>query len=367
MHKKKLIEVAIPLDAINAASAYEKLPGIGPHPRGLHLWWARRPLATCRAVLFASLVDDPSAHPDRFPTEADQDAERDRLFALIERLVRWENRSDEKLLDVVRAEIRESCGNQLPTVRDPFAGGGSIPLEAHRLGLPSDATDLNPVAVTINKALSEIPEAMAGLGPVSTGSVGSMFQPTGGLSGLIEDVRYYGKWVLGEARRKIGSMYPAAVVPGGGAAPVIAWLWARAVECPNPACGATAPLVTNHVLSSKKGKQRWLNRRWMAGRSATRLAVLRELLLRHQNSAEDRISAARCAGRRSPVGTSSNVEWRERSSRSSLRSSLRGIESGSTFPLRNVTLMLRSAPPRRGFRQVRRLSGSRAERATGTG
>ena len=163
-YKKKLIEVAIPLEAINAASAREKSIRHG-HPSTLHLWWARRPLAACRAVLFAQLVDDPSSHPDQFPTHEDQERERQRLFAIIEDLVKWENSTNEEVLERARAEIRRSCGGVLPPVYDPFSGGGSIPLEAQRLGLPAYGSDLNPVAVMIGKAMIEIPPKFKDMPP----------------------------------------------------------------------------------------------------------------------------------------------------------------------------------------------------------
>ena len=150
MPKRKLIEVALPLEAINRESAREKSIRQG-HPSTLHLWWARRPLAACRAVLFASLVDDPSAHPDRFPTEEDQEVERQRLFTLIEELVRWEATAEPKIIKAAREEIAASCPDGPPPVLDPFSGGGSIPLEAQRLGLDVRASDLNPVAVLITK------------------------------------------------------------------------------------------------------------------------------------------------------------------------------------------------------------------------
>ena len=162
---RKLIEVAIPLQAINVASAREKSIRHG-HPSTLHLWWARRPLAACRAVLFAQLVDDPSAHPDQFPTAELQAAERQRLFRIIEQLVEWENSTDERVLAMARAEIRKSMGENPPPVLDPFAGGGSIPLEAQRLGLVAQASDLNPVAVLICKALIELPAKFAGQRPL---------------------------------------------------------------------------------------------------------------------------------------------------------------------------------------------------------
>ena len=163
--KKKLIEVALPLEAINKEAAREKSIRHG-HPSTLHLWWARRPLAACRAVLFASLVDDPSSHPEEFPTEADQDRERQRLFRLIEELVKWENSNNKQLLDAAHQEILKSTDGNPPPVYDPFCGGGSIPLEAQRLGLEAHASDLNPVAVLITKALIEIPPKFAGRPPV---------------------------------------------------------------------------------------------------------------------------------------------------------------------------------------------------------
>ncbi len=190
---RKLIEVAIPLEAINVAAAREKSIRHG-HPSTLHLWWARRPLAACRAVLFAQLVDDPSAHPERFPTAEAQAAERQRLFRLIEKLVRWENTTNESVLAEARAEIRRSLGDDLPAVLDPFAGGGSIPLEAQRLGLEAHASDLNPVAVLINKALIELPARFANRPPVHPGLPGGMLyeQQWPGARGLAEDVRHYG-------------------------------------------------------------------------------------------------------------------------------------------------------------------------------
>ena len=260
--RKKLIEVALPLDAINAASAREKSIRHG-HPSTLHLWWARRPLAACRAVLFASIVDDPGSRPDRFPTVEAQDAERQRLFRLIEELVKWENSNDERVLGMARAEIMASTDGHPPPVLDPFAGGGSIPLEAQRLGLEAHASDLNPVAVLINKALIEIPPKFAGQPPVNPEARGKMGAGAGwkGAAGLAEDVRYYGQWMRDEAERRIGHLYPKVRLPkerGGGEATVIAWLWARTVQCPNPACGARMPLVRSFALSTKPGKAAWV-------------------------------------------------------------------------------------------------------------
>lgn len=254
--RKKLIEVALPLEAINRESAREKSIRHG-HPSTLHLWWARRPLAACRAVLFAQLVDDPSAHPEQFPTEQAQEAERRRLFDLIERLVVWENTTDEALLAEAHAEILKSTDGNPPPILDPFAGGGSIPLEAQRLGLEAHASDLNPVAVLINKALIEIPPKWADRPPVFPGAAGTTLNwPRA--TGLAEDVRSYGQWMRDEAERRIGHLYPKATLPDGAQANVIAWIWARTVTCPNPACGIQMPLVRSWWLGKKKGKDAWV-------------------------------------------------------------------------------------------------------------
>jgi putative DNA methylase len=260
-YRKKLIEVALPLEAINRASAREKSIRHG-HPSTLHLWWARRPLATCRAVLFASLVDDPSAHPDQYPTEQAQEAERQRLFRIIEELVKWENSTNEAVLDAARAEIMRSTDGNPPPVVDPFCGGGSIPLEAQRLGLEAHASDLNPVAVLITKALIEIPPRFAALPPVNP-ETQAKFSNAGwrGAKGLAADVRHYGQWMRDQAEQRIGHLYPKVALPkehGGGEATVIAWLWARTVKCPNPACGAEMPLVRSFALSTKKAKRAWV-------------------------------------------------------------------------------------------------------------
>ncbi len=257
--RRKLIEVALPLEAINREAAREKSIRHG-HPSTLHLWWARRPLAACRAVLFAQLVDDPSAHPDRFPTEEAQEQERQRLFRLIERLVPWEATKDEKVLEEAREEIRRSCGDALPEVLDPFCGGGSIPLEAQRLGLVAHGSDLNPVAVLITKALIELPARFANQPPAHPRDENGRLavQSWRGAQGLAEDVRYYGAWMREEAERSIGHLYPKAVLPDGRQATVIAWIWARTVTCPNPACRATMPLVRSFWLGKKKGKEAWV-------------------------------------------------------------------------------------------------------------
>src|SRR5205809_471893 len=194
-YRKKLIEVALPLEAINKASAREKSIRHG-HPSTLHIWWSRKPLAACRAVLFASLVDDPSSDPERFPTPKAVEDERTRLFGIIERLVLWENTTNEAVLEEARVEIRRSTGDNPPPVLDPFCGGGSIPLEAQRLGLTAHASDLNPVAVLITKALVEIPPKVSGSAPANPSSRVELAHGAtwSGAQGLAEDVRYYGKW-----------------------------------------------------------------------------------------------------------------------------------------------------------------------------
>ncbi|MXY35176.1 MAG: DUF1156 domain-containing protein [Dehalococcoidia bacterium] len=289
--RKKLIEVALPLDAINKASAREKSIRHG-HPSTLHLWWARRPLAAARAVLFAQLVDDPSSWPELF-TEEEQDEERQRLFRIIEELVKWENTTNEQVLEAAREEIRKSwrrtCEDnsdhpqaaelfnpdKLPAFHDPFAGGGSIPLEAQRLGLEAHASDLNPVAVLINKAMIEIPPRFAGKPPVNPDSRSGQAAVDAawkGAAGLAEDVRYYGQWMRDEAEKRIGHLYPKVAVTEemarerpdlkqsvGRELTVIAWLWARTVKSPNPAfADVELPLASTFVLSKKKGKEAYV-------------------------------------------------------------------------------------------------------------
>lgn len=254
--KRKLIEVALPLEAINREAAREKSIRHG-HPSTLHLWWARRPLAAARAVLFAQLVDDPSSHPDRFPAEEAQQLERKRLHDLIERLVVWENTRDQALLKEAHEEILVSTDGNPPPILDPFAGGGTIPLEAQRLGLEAHASDLNPVAVLICKALIEIPPKFAGRPPVFPG-LAEERTSWEGATGLAADVRAYGEWMRDEAEKRIGQHYPKAKLPDGSEATVIAWIWARTVTCPNPACGIEMPLVRSWWLGKKKGKEAWV-------------------------------------------------------------------------------------------------------------
>ncbi len=259
--RKKLIEVAMPLEAINAASIREKSIRHG-HPSTLHLWWARRPLAAARAVIWASLVDAPSSRPDLFPTEEEQAKERRRLLGILEKLVVWENSNNKEVLDEARAEILKYTDGKPPVFLDPFAGGGAIPLEAQRLGLEAHAHDLNPVAVMINKAMIEIPPRFANMPPVHPDARRSTVNGGwAGAAGLAEDVRHYGEWMKKEAFKRIGHLYPQVDLPkeqGGGKATVIAWIWARTVKCPNPACGCEMPLAHSFILSKKKGKEAWI-------------------------------------------------------------------------------------------------------------
>jgi len=291
-YKKKLIEVALPLEAINIASAREKSIRHG-HPSTLHLWWARRPLAAARAVIFAQMVDDPSAHPDIFPTEKKQEKERQRLFRIIEDLVKWENTTNETVLQQARDEIwqswRYTCAEnadhprakelfdryRLPAFHDPFAGGGALPLEAQRLGLESYASDLNPVAVLINKAMIEIPPKFASkppVNPVAQRQKAQMDKSWRGAHGLAEDVRYYGQWMRDEAEKRIGHLYPKVEVTAatvqerpdlkqyaGRKLTIIAWLWARTVKSPNPAfANIDVPLASTFMLSTKAGKEAYV-------------------------------------------------------------------------------------------------------------
>lgn len=249
MHKRKLIEVALPLDAINR-EAERDTPKRSNHPWRMHFWWARRKLATARAVLFAQLVDDPSSDPGRFPTVEDQRVERERLHAMIARLVSWDNARDPRLLADARAEIRRSSGGSTPVIFDPFAGGGSIPLEAQRLGLEAQASDLNPVAVLINKALIEIPAGFKDRAPIYPDLAGSQIRDWRGAEGLAADIRAYGAWIREQALARLGDVYPSE----GGKTP-IGWLWARTVRCPNPACGVDMPLVKSWWVAKKAARK----------------------------------------------------------------------------------------------------------------
>jgi putative DNA methylase len=304
---KKLIEVALPLDAINVASAREKSIRHG-HPSTLHLWWARRPLAAARAVIFAQMVNDPGYQQGggfRYGVNKEKATlERERLFKIIEELVLWDNTNNEEVLARARVEIirswRETCElnrnhpqaakmfnpEELPAFHDPFAGGGALPLEAQRLGLESYASDLNPVAVTINKAMIEIPPKFANIAPVgprlATDKQDKLAADWSGARGLAEDVLRYGAWMRNTAEARVGHLYPRiTVTPGllaandravgmdnngltgltaGQELTVVAWLWARTVKSPNPAFShVEVPLTSTFILSNKEGKETWVD------------------------------------------------------------------------------------------------------------
>jgi putative DNA methylase len=299
---KKLIEVALPLDKINEAAAREKSIRHG-HPSTLHLWWARRPLAAARAVIFGQMVNDPSwkwemQNPGEIPPsnlKASWVASRKRLFAILEELVKWENTTNEEVLEKARSEIRkswrETCdlnkdhpqaaklfnSDKLPGLHDPFAGGGAIPLAAQRLGFEASASDLNPVAVLINKAMIEIPPKFAGKPPINPDwrrlSPGEkLLRQWQGAQGLAEDVRYYGQWMRDEAQKRIGYLYPLVEITSeivkdrpdlrpfvGRKLTVVAWLWVRTVKSPNPAFRhVEVPLASTFLLSSKPGKEAYI-------------------------------------------------------------------------------------------------------------
>lgn len=309
--RKKLIEVALPLDAINAASAREKSIRHG-HPSTLHLWWARRPLAAARAVIFAQMVDDPSACPELFATKEAQDAERERLFCIIRAFVEWENSTNETVLQAARNEVwaswRRACAdnvrhprakelfdpNKLPAFHDPFAGGGTLPLEAQRLGLAAHASDLNPVAVLINKAMIEVPTKFARRPPINAEwrrkpDAEKRLRLWRGAEGLAEDVRHYGRWMREEAEKRIGHSYPGVEITAamakdepalasvvGHRLPVIAWLWARTVPSPDPSVSQShVPLIASYWLCKKEGREAWLEPIVDKQRRSWRFAVRR--------------------------------------------------------------------------------------------
>jgi len=262
-YKKKLIEVALPLPEINDASSYDKMPGIGPHPKGIHHWWARLPLPTARAVLFASVVDDPEANPEAWPTEEAQKVERERLFEMMRQMMGKKLHEMPEIYGAANLEMLRYCDGHLPPLFDPFAGGGSIPLEANRLGFEAHAGDLNPVAVLLNKCNLELAPRWAGRAPVNPedrSRIGGVSNWGGG-HGLAADIRHYGRIIRKKAQEKVGSLYPRVRLPNeeGAAANVVAWIWARTVASPNPAAqGKHVPLISTYWLANNKGNCVWL-------------------------------------------------------------------------------------------------------------
>lgn len=285
-HRKKLIEVSLPLEAINREAAKDASLTHG-HPSTLHRYWSRKPLAACRAVIFASLVDEPVSCKDEFPTEGEQNAERNRLHGLLRELVIWKNSNDENLLAKARLEIAVSVarnrgenaktfrdrfankpaqvlaylGAHCPAIYDPFCGGGSIPLEAQRLGVRARGSDLNPLSVLLTKALVELPHPFRNQSPLNLNAQ-QLSQTVAegkrrGTAGLADDIRHYGAWIREEAHKHIGHFYPDVQLPDGSAVPAVAWLWARTLPCINPACGLDMPLTTTFQVCKKKGNEHW--------------------------------------------------------------------------------------------------------------
>lgn len=254
MINKKLIEVSIPLDIINVASEKDKRPETGAfHPKGIHYYPARLPLPSARSILFASLVDDPSVHPEKFPNEEAQEKERERLFGIINELCQSKIYLKPKAFENAIKEIRNSCGSELPTVHDPFSGGGAIPLEGMRLGMKVIATDLNPVSVFLNKATVELLPKYINNPPVNPSSQytakGMVWENA---AGIVEDLKYYGDVIQKRAEKKLSKYFPKVKLEGGRDCTVLTYLWTRTVKCPNPACGCEMPLIRSFVLRSKK-------------------------------------------------------------------------------------------------------------------
>lgn len=258
-YKKKLIEVALPLDAINEAAKSEKSVPRRKHPQTFHPWWARRPLAACRAVVLASLIDDPSSHPEKFPTKKDQDKERQRLFDFIGNYARWESSFDKKLSDSAKVEISKSIDLEELVVVDPFAGGGSIPLEASRMGLTVQGSDLNPVAVLINKALLEYLPRFKDMEPIAPGLSVKIDL---GFEGVAQDIVYYGRKVFEKTYESLKEIYPYVDVSVNSKKrqlQPLAYLWARTVVCPNPACRIHTPLTRSFWIINKPKKKIWIS------------------------------------------------------------------------------------------------------------
>ena len=315
-NRKKLIEVDLPLDDINRESARERSIRHG-HPSTLHLWWARRPLAACRSVIFASLVDDPSTYLNELQAQE----EREELHEIISELVKWENANNENVLTKARYEIARSIARshsetaptdadailrylaeKAPPIYDPFCGGGSIPLEVQRLGLRARASDLNPVAVLLNKALIELPPNFYDQPPINPNT--DSLEGWRGTSGLANDIRYYGKWMREKAYRSIGHLYPKAQLSDRTEATVIAWLWVRTVTCSNPACRVPMPLTKTFQLSTRRGNAYWT--RPIVDRASRTLSFV---VQRHNFGVPDRATVDRSGVTCITCGTSVRLEY----------------------------------------------------------
>ena len=258
MPRKKLIETVLPVMAINREAEREKKARSGL-PSNVHMWWSRRSMAAARSVLFASCVDDPAEHPELFSTKQAQSRERQRLCKLTEALCLLENASNRELLSVAQQEILRYSEGRLPAVFDPFVGGGAIPVEAQRLGLNTESSDLNPVAVMITKLVSDIPARFSNNVPVHPQEEMKSNAAISGVKGYAEDVQYYGHWMLLECKKRIGYLYPQVICPESGKSlDVSAWIWARTVKCPNPSCASEIPLSSSYDLAKKKGSEAWV-------------------------------------------------------------------------------------------------------------
>ena len=268
--RRKLIEVALPLEAINRESAREKSIRHG-HPSTLHLWWARRPLAACRAVLFAQLVDDPSARPEEFPTEEDQTRERARLFNLIERLVVWENIDRRGTPRRSARRDPQEHGRQPATDPRPLRRRRVHPARgpatrprgpclrpqprrcAHQQGPHRDPAQVGRTTPSLPRRRRQPPRRLA---PRHRSRRGR------------PPLRAVDARRSREAHRPpLPQGHPAQTAPQ---APVIAWIWARTVTCPNPACGIEMPLARSFWLSKKKTRPAWIDPSWRQGRVASR-------------------------------------------------------------------------------------------------
>ena len=258
MSRKKLIETAMPVSKINSESEREKTARNGM-PSNIHIWWTRDSMAVARTALFESLVDDPAENPELFPSQDEQDAERQRLLRIAESLSEIESADRKEILDLALREIQSNASGQLPTVFDPFAGGGTIPVEAHRLGLKSHASDLNAVAGMITTTVSDIPSRFSNTVPVHPRNEMTLDIAFPGAAGFADDVRYYGEYLQEKAFQKIGSLYPKVIDPASKKElEVSAWIWARTVKCPNPSCRCNIPLSSSYDLAKKKGSEAWV-------------------------------------------------------------------------------------------------------------
>ena len=258
MPYKKLIETVIPVSKINTETEREKTARNGM-PSNVHIWWTRDPMAVARTSIFESLVDDPAEHPELFPTKDEQDTERERLLRIAESLSEIESADRKDILEIALKEIQRNASGQLPTVFDPFVGGGTIPVEAHRLGLRSRSSDLNAVAGMITTMVSDIPSRFSNTVPVHPRTEMTLDIALPGASGFAEDVRYYGEKLQEKAFQKIGYLYPKVKDPESDKElDVSAWIWARTVKCPNPSCGCNIPLSSSYDLAKKKGSEAWV-------------------------------------------------------------------------------------------------------------